>query len=70
MSDNIYLLIAVFIGILLDIFFFGEYKLGILFVIWVSAGLILDNQKEIKKNQELILEKMNKEDDKTKEPEI
>lgn len=78
MENKLYLMIVIFFGIAINIIFANDYfQLGTIIIFWFSVAMISDYQdernkllKEIKKNQELILEKMNKEDENNKEPEI
>lgn len=78
MENKLYLMIVALVGIAIDIVFANAYiHLGTIIIFWFSVAMISDYQdernkllKEMKKNQELILEKMNKEDENNKEPEI
>lgn len=78
MENKLYLMIVALVGIAIDIVFANPYiHLGTIIIFWFSVAMISDYQdernkllKEMKKNQELILEKMNKEDENNKEPEI
>ena len=77
MENKLYLMIVIFFGIAINIVFANAYfQLGTIIIFWFSVSMIsdyLDEQnkllKEIIKNQELMLDNKNKEDEKNEEPE-
>lgn len=77
MENKLYLMIVVFFGIAINIVFANDYfQFGTIIIFWFSVAMIsdyLDEQnkllKEIIKNQELMLDNRNKEDEKNEEPE-
>lgn len=77
MENKLYLMIVVLVGIAINIVSANPYiHLGTIIIFWFSVAMIsdyLDEQnkllKEIIKNQELMLDNRNKEDEKNEEPE-
>lgn len=74
-NDMSKIIISFIVGVFLNLYsanFFRDFPAGVgtCFIISVWSYLLFKKAQEIKKNQELILEKINKEDDKPKEPEI
>ena len=70
-----WIIFSFIVGVFLNLYsanFIRDFPAGIgtCFIISVWSYLLFKKAQEIKKNQELILEKINKEDENNKEPEI